>query len=516
MKKSKICINAACNKQSSFNFASEKNAIYCKTHCLNGMINVLAHYCFNENCFLNASFNFKGYKAKFCKKHAEPGMIDVVNKNCIYEGCEKKAKYNLPHCKNKLYCNDHKSDLMILIKKSCAIDGCLGDPSFNTPDKKSGLYCSVHKTNAMIDVTHKKCQHDTCFRRAHFNYKGIKPPLFCSKHKLPNMINVINKLCEEKDCYKQACFNFPDLKHGAFCFTHKKIGMNNVKIKICEHKNCETNALFGYPYDNCKPVFCYSHKLIGMINLRGQKCQHEKCKNKPTHGYPDKKSLYCFNHQLEGMVHTLEYNQCQFDNCTQPYEFVEDDKRLCSQHSSQNYDIILKRKCKYCDLEEKSIYVCKECQNTQNKTEWMVIRYLRKNITTPFLYNSNQMLQCSLRRPDVYFELEQHCVIVEVDENQHQRYPQACECARINDIVNGIGGKSVIFIRFNPDSIKNKDKKVDIDLTTKLEKLVNVIKDELMKQYNDFIIKLIQLYYNDDYEVYQDYKEEDITSLVCI
>jgi hypothetical protein len=45
-----------------------------------------------------------------------------------------------------------------------------------------------------------------------------------------------------------------------------------------------------------------------------------------------------------------------------------------------------------------------------------------------------------------------------VDENQHH-YNQACECARINDIVNGIGDKSVIFIRFNPDSIKNKDKK---------------------------------------------------------
>lgn len=79
-----------------------------------------------------------------------------------------------------------------------------------------------------------------------------------------------------------------------------------------------------------------------------------------------------------------------------------------------------------------------------NKKEWSIVRYLRKIIDTPFEYNSSKMLQgCSKKRPDIYFELNTHCVIVEINEYQHYAYKDICECSRINEIVNGIGGKSV-------------------------------------------------------------------------
>ena len=52
--------------------------------------------------------------------------------------------------------------------------------------------------------------------------------------------------------------------------------------------------------------------------------------------------------------------------------------------------------------------------------------------------------KCSQRRPDIFFDLLKHCVIVEVDEKQHMSYSEVCECARINDIVNGIGGRPVV------------------------------------------------------------------------
>jgi hypothetical protein len=32
----------------------------------------------------------------------------------------------------------------------------------------------------------------------------------------------------------------------------------------------------------------------------------------------------------------------------------------------------------------------------------------------------------------------------------------------------------------------------------------------------EFIVKIIQLYYNDDYEEYKNVKEENITDLVCV
>jgi hypothetical protein len=46
--------------------------------------------------------------------------------------------------------------------------------------------------------------------------------------------------------------------------------------------------------------------------------------------------------------------------------------------------------------------------------------------------------------------------------------------------------------------------------------LVKTIKEELVKDYETFIVKIIQLYYNDNYEEYKNVKEENITDLVCV
>jgi hypothetical protein len=47
-------------------------------------------------------------------------------------------------------------------------------------------------------------------------------------------------------------------------------------------------------------------------------------------------------------------------------------------------------------------------------------------------------------------------------------------------------------------------------------KIVPAVKEELIKEYDKFIVKIIQLYYNDNYEKYKYIKEEDITKLVCL
>ena len=86
----------------------------------------------------------------------------------------------------------------------------------------------------------------------------------------------------------------------------------------------------------------------------------------------------------------------------------------------------------------------------------------------------------------------------------------------MNEIVNSIGGKSVIFIRYNPDVIKNNDVVVKVDTQTRLDKLVEVLRDELSKDYTKFCVKLIQIYYDDDYPKYVDVKFEDITQKICV
>jgi hypothetical protein len=59
-------------------------------------------------------------------------------------------------------------------------------------------------------------------------------------------------------------------------------------------------------------------------------------------------------------------------------------------------------------------------------------------------------------------------------------------------------------------------KKLNLNLSDKLDLLVVTIKNELTKEYTKFQIKIIQLYYDDNYTNYQKYKEEDITNVVAI
>ena len=254
-----------------------------------------------------------------------------------------------------------------------------------------------------------------------------------------------------------------------------------------------------------------------MINVQKKTCQTEKCKQDALFGMKEKRPQFCLEHKKEGMINLILENKCSVLECNNEYDFTIDNDKFCLKHSPESYETSIKRLCKYCDIKEDSKNICKECKKISNKKEWAVVRHLRKTIDTKFEYNSSKMLQgCSKKRPDIYFELSTYCLIVEVDEYQHRTYEDSCECARINEIVNGIGGKSVIIIRFNPDTTKHKGKRLKISLSDKVDLLVNKVKEELIKDYESFQVKIIQLYYDDDYEKYQNVKEEIITDIVTI
>jgi hypothetical protein len=50
----------------------------------------------------------------------------------------------------------------------------------------------------------------------------------------------------------------------------------------------------------------------------------------------------------------------------------------------------------------------------------------------------------------------------------------------------------------------------------RLEILIEMIKRELIQKYDQFHVKIIQLFYDDNYESYMPVKEEDITNQVAI
>ncbi len=518
--KNKKCYEKKCITTPVFNYPTEIGGLYCYNHKLETMIDVVNKTCLNDNCTKQPGFNFSTEKqGLYCADHKLENMINVVNKKCLTEGCSKLPNFNLPTEKQGLYCKDHKTKMMIdVTHPKCIKNKCLKRANFNYSTEIQGVYCKDHKKMNMTDVTHPKCIEKGCLKRPGYNLPTENVGIYCKDHKKDNMLDIANrhKRCHENECTTRAVFNLPTETRGLYCKDHKKEAMIDVVNKKCLEEKCGKRAHFNLPTEN-GGLYCEDHKKDYMIHIGNKTCQHSSCKDLATYGLPHKRSQFCETHKTLAMVNTIESLKCDQLGCQNTYEFTLNDFKFCLQHCPKEYEDTLKRKCKYCDIDEAIPFVCKGCYQKQHKKEWMVVRYIKKHIDTPFIHDSSIMLQdCSRKRPDIYYELDKHCVIVEVDEDQHLRYHSGCECARVNEIVNGIGGKSVVIIRFNPDSIYNNKKRVHINLKERLDQLVDVVKLELENNYDHYIIKLIQLYYNDDYEEYQEIKEENITTLVTI
>ena len=328
-----------------------------------------------------------------------------------------------------------------------------------------------------------------------------------------------SKRCEHEGCTSQPAFNLPTERRGRFCKDHKLEGMVDVHSKRCEHEGCTSQPAFNLPTER-RGRFCGSHRQVGMVNVRKKTCA--MCKCPALFGFTGKRAQYCADHRLDDMVNVFHENRCCIVDCEAEHDILSSDGlKFCLKHCpDEQTSIILKRLCRYCDIKEQATHVCKDCRRISCKKEWGIVRFLRKAIDTTFEYNSSRMLQgCSKKRPDVYFDLPTHCVIVEIDEHQHAVYSDSCECARLNEIVNGIGGRPVVVIRFNPDTTRAGGQPLPLVLADKLDLLVATIKTHLMTSTETFAVQLIQLYFDDRFasrNTYEPCRSEDITAAVCV
>jgi hypothetical protein len=149
-----------------------------------------------------------------------------------------------------------------------------------------------------------------------------------------------------------------------------------------------------------------------------------------------------------------------------------------------------------------------------HKKEHAVVRHLRRTIDVPLIYDESPGFGCTRRRPDVRFEMMTHDVIVEVDEGQHRNYTESCECARIAEIVGAIGGKPVVFVRYNPDAVKFAGKPYDVTPAERIDLLVATVHEEIARVPTKFEVRLVQLWF--DAPTTDPKREMDITSIVAV
>jgi hypothetical protein len=506
-----------CKIHALFNFPSEIIGIYCEKHALDGMINIVDKKCQEFGCNTRPIFNIPGSKTGIlCARHAKRDMIDVVNKKCEETGCVKQPCFNYPIHKTGVYCFQHaKKGMVNVVSKKCIEPDCNTRPTYNVVGEPP-IYCVLHKKDDMIDVGHTLCIKDGCMLRPHYNLKGLTP-IYCVGHKLEDMIDVTNKRClgtDTESCDLQPTYGIKNMP-AQYCVKHALKGMIDVKHKVCCESTCITRPSFNIIGEKT-PIRCAKHKLTGMVDTSKPilKCIHKTCLNQPTHNIKDKRAIYCEEHISESnMINVL--GKCS--KCKKNSVYINNKIKYCIDHIDEKTKAQIKKLCKYCDNNEYATHVCKECCINKHKKEYNVVQYLKKNLCNKFIYDKNEPVkECSKRRPDIFFDLDTHVIIVEIDENQHKSYDEQCECARMNEIVNSLGGLPVVFIRYNPDKSYNKKKEMCFDSNDKLNLLKSTIETEINKIPKSFEVKLIQLYFDDNNKKYNPYKEELITSKISI
>jgi hypothetical protein len=355
--------------------------------------------CKGNNCKKQPLYNYKGeIDALYCGNCKLDGMIDIKHPKCI--NCNiKRPNFGMINDKKAQYCGDCKLDGMIDIKNPKCIICNIKRPSFGMINDKKAQYCNDCKLDGMINIKHPKC-------------------IICN-NKIPN-------------------FGMINDKKAQYCNDCKLDGMINItssKCIICNTKR----ANFGMIEDK-KAQYCNDCKLDGMINITSSKCII--CNSKiPIFGMiEDKKAQYCGDCKLDGMV-DIKNPKCKSLWCSTIF-------------SNKQY----KGYCRYCFMH---LFPDIPISRNYKTKEITVINYIKENLSHIDIITDKKIEGgCSKRRPDIMIDLGFHIIIVEIDENQHNNYDCSCENKRLMQLSQDVGFRPIVFIRFNPDSYKIKDKKI--------------------------------------------------------
>jgi hypothetical protein len=380
-------------------------------------------------------------------------MVNIKSPKC--KSCDKIATFNIESKKIPEYCLEHKTDKMIdVVHKKCKFNNCNKIPIFNYQDKNNGLYCYDHKLENMIDVKHIKCLQEDCNIAPHFNYENESKAIYCSEHRLENMINVISKKCIFNNCNTMPYYNYINYNNGLYCNKHKLKDMIDVKSKKCLFDNCTSRPIYNYINEK-NGIYCKNHKLENMIDIVNKRC----------------KSNFC-----NIMINTKKYK----NYCVHCFVHLFPDNTISTNYKTKENEI------------KKFIL-----ENHKDKN-WICDKIIENG--------------SSKRRPDFLLKLENHNIIIEVDENQHIKYDCTCENKRLMEISKDFNHKNIVLIRFNPDNYtninniniescwnlnKNGTLKIkDINLWNKRLECLNEQINYWYQNKTNKTIEIIQLYYD--------------------
>ena len=337
------------------------------------------------------------------------------------------------------------------------------------------------------------------------------------------MINVKSPKCLKCNS-KEPIFNYPNEK-PKYCGDCKDVGMINVKSPKCLKCNSK-EPIFNYP--NEKPRYCGDCKDVGMIDVKNPKCL--KCKTKtPNFNFPNEtKGSYCGDCKDVGMIDVIN-PKCLKCNSKQPnFNYPNENKaKYCNNCKNEGMVDVRHPKCitNLCGQRSQKDNYCMRCYYYHNPDkrpkrlkvkEEEVVNYLKEELKDIELITDKALIGdgiCLKSKPDVLIHLNNHSIIIEIDEDQHKWYNPICDEARINNIQEALN-RPIIIIRFNPDAYIENSKKIkscfkndektgfklipkneEDNWNNRLARLKESIINEL-DNYTDEPIRIIKLFYD--------------------
>ena len=313
------------------------------------------------------------------------------------------------------------------------------------------------------------CAHHECTIRGSFGYPG-ESYKYCRKHMQSDMIQLSSKLCEHNGCEKTASYGLGGKR--SFCASHKQTDMVLIGKKRCEHNTC--NKIPNFAFLGEKPRFCCEHKLENMQYVR-KKTTCTECSKRAIFGIPGEQTSRCRTHKTPDMI-SFDSSICAFEGCTKYASFgINTQKKYCHTHKSNE---MVQLRGKHCCTPNCQTLVNHKTRLNGYCVRCFIYQFPDSPITTIFKVKEKHMVDfinehfadhtirhdktidggCSKRRPDVLIEKYTHVIIIECDEEQHKSYDTTCETQRINDIYTDLGDRSIVLIRFNPDSYIDSNK----------------------------------------------------------
>lgn len=412
--------------------------------------------CEIEGCTKRPLYSPLGTVAKRCSSHKLPN--DVQRYIDLCEICETNtALFNFPGSKKGIRCSGHKETGMIPLRGNFCKECKITNPCYGFPGGR-GTHCLNHKLEGQVNVEKKVCEIDGCEVTAKFGYG--KKITRCASHKLDGMMNPFAKTCEK--CNKLPSFGFEG-KIATRCLEHKENEMVNSTSKRCE--KCKKFATYGSPRTKLKR-FCVEHAEEGMINVAATICS--ECDKIARYGFKDQRASFCREHKKDGMVN-VKSKHCLKCEKIATFNFKEQrGAKYCAKHAEEGMISFVTLYCKtdgcmtrgYKKYDE-HCYRCYVHLNpnsitTRNfKTKERAVKDFLVSKWPTSIITHDKAVDCFLYRPDFVIELGSHTIVIEVDEDQHERYDISCENKRLMSIFQGLGSRPMVMIRFNPDKYTN-------------------------------------------------------------